>query len=211
MVVIYGSRLMGKTDFVPGLFHVATRFGHIYYLPLIPMASYVVLGQSGENFRGVPITLSAKSILLAWARAGLFVVGVIVSIVAAVSFGDKNMGNPITQCLIAAAIWILFAMSWHKSINRASFNRACAIGNKIGLNAQGMEIIRKVYGEAAMRGFDVKAATAPPTTQQRAVPPPPMARPVRATPVDDGGAIPLEPQMPAPRAKPQSEGQIGLT
>src|SRR5438874_1254623 len=149
MYIVWGSRLMGKTDVVPGLFHVATKFGHVYYLPLIPTASYVVLAQNGESFRGVPITLSVKSILMAWARTALFLVGITMSIWAAVCFGDKKAGDPIMTSLIAAGVWLLFGMSWHKSVNRASFNRACALGNKIGLTAQGMEIIRKVYGEAA--------------------------------------------------------------
>jgi hypothetical protein len=39
MIIVWGSRLYGKVDAVPGLFHVATRFGHIWYLPLIPMGS----------------------------------------------------------------------------------------------------------------------------------------------------------------------------
>jgi len=39
MVIVWGSRLYGKVDVVPGFFHVATRFGHVYYLPLIPTQS----------------------------------------------------------------------------------------------------------------------------------------------------------------------------
>src|SRR4051812_40462081 len=84
MVVIYGSRLMGKVDEVPGLFHVATKFGHINYVPLVPIQSYIVVSHNGNTFRGVPIALSGKSILVGYGRAlaiVLAIIGVIWSVI----------------------------------------------------------------------------------------------------------------------------------
>ena len=44
-----------------------------------------------ESFRGVPITLSVKSILMAWARTALFLVGITMSIWAAVCSDGSQM------------------------------------------------------------------------------------------------------------------------
>src|SRR5438874_13693924 len=90
MYIVWGSKLMGKVDVVPGLFHVATKFGHIYYIPLIPTASFVVLSQDGQGFRGVPIGLSIKSILLAWLRVALLIAAVIASCTVLMLATDKH-------------------------------------------------------------------------------------------------------------------------
>ena len=68
MIVIHGSRLYGKVDRVPGLFHVATRFFHIYYIPLIPLGSTVVVAETKEGWKGIKVGLSLKSILITWGR-----------------------------------------------------------------------------------------------------------------------------------------------
>lgn len=226
MYIVWGSRLMGKTDVVPGLFHVATKFGHIYYLPLIPTGSYVVIGEDSKNFRGVSIGLSFKSIFTAWLRTGLFLVAMGFSVAVLVAAIDEKhkSGSPIEFGVVAAALWFAFGMSWHKVFTRASFNRACELGQIVGLNAQGMERLNKVYGQASSRGFEVAAQKAAPTPQSRAVPA--AQRPVAAAaaaraaaparPVtrqqEDNGSIPLEGETPAPaaRAKPRPSGQIGL-
>src|SRR5262245_57714915 len=66
-MIIVGTRTFGKVDQVPGLFYVATRFGHFDFLPFIPMGSYVFLDDGSQ--RGVPIGTSGKSVLVAWLRA----------------------------------------------------------------------------------------------------------------------------------------------
>jgi hypothetical protein len=225
MYIVYGSRLMGKTDVVPGLFHVATKFGHIYYLPLIPTGSYVVLGEDSKNFRGVSIGLSFRSIFTAWLRVGLFLVAMGFSVAVLVAAIDERhrSGNPIQLGVVAVALWFAFGMSWHKIFTRASYNRACQLGQIVGLNAQAMEILNKVYGQASSRGFEVAASAlkaAPAAAQPRVIPAQRSAS-VSAAPArplarqqKDTGAIPLEPEAPASaptaRAKPRPSGQIGL-
>jgi hypothetical protein len=59
---------------VPGRFHVATEFWHLFFFPLLPLGTHVVLSEEGDRFRGVPIAASAKSMLLAWGRAFLCVI-----------------------------------------------------------------------------------------------------------------------------------------
>ena len=78
MIIIYGQRNCGKVDKVPNLFYVITKFAQIYWLPLIPLGSYIVLegSETDQGFKGVQTSLSFKSILAGWLRAGL-VVGMI--------------------------------------------------------------------------------------------------------------------------------------
>jgi hypothetical protein len=200
MYIVWGSRLMGKVDVVPGLFHVATKFGHLYYIPLIPTGSFVVMSQTGDDFRGVPIGLSAKSILVAWLRAGLFVAAMIASCSILVVATDKHHPSLAGPIAIAVVMWLVFALSWHKFLTRASFTRACRIAEQIGMTAEGMEAIRQIYGMPPSRGFEVKKTTpgahasAPPAMAARPAPPQP-----RRAVVDDGGAIPLEPMSPPPK------------
>jgi len=70
-MIIFGTRYYGKVDEVPGLFHVATRFLHIWFIPLIPLGSILILAKSGNSIHGAKIPLSFKSILIAWLRAAV--------------------------------------------------------------------------------------------------------------------------------------------
>jgi hypothetical protein len=211
MVIVWGSKLYGKVDVVPGFFHVATRFGHVYYLPLIPTQSFVVLGENGKQFQGVPIPMSAKSVFIAWVRAFLFVACISLSIAALVNLQDRDPTAWITCAVMAVGAGVLCGfVSWHKSTTRASLNRACALGELIGLNEAGMAEIYKIYGEAGGRGFEVSPAAAAgrsfPSPMPRPTPVVPMARAARKSP--DLDPIPLEPMpedaapAPAPAARP---------
>ena len=198
MVVIWGSRLYGKVDVVPGFFHVATRFGHIYYLPLIPMKSFVVLGQAGDEFTGVPIPLSFKSILLAWLRAALLLAAIVMTFAALVNLGERDQTLWMYSAAFAATAAVLFGIAtWHRVATRASLHRACALGEAVGLNEEGMAELYKVYGEGAARGFAVTPAgraTPSPATAPRPVVPvaAPAAQPSRAA-RPATAPIPVEP------------------
>src|SRR5262249_42870975 len=72
MAVLFGERLFGKVDVVPGRFHVATNFFHIWFFPFVPFRSYLV-GESGSK----RIPLSLKSVLFAWLRALVILIVVI--------------------------------------------------------------------------------------------------------------------------------------
>jgi hypothetical protein len=71
-MIIYGiNRLFGRTDRIPGLLFVATTFFHIFFIPLIPTGSYLVMEKDdqGDSFRGISIPFSIKSWLYGWCRA----------------------------------------------------------------------------------------------------------------------------------------------
>ena len=87
---IFGTRLFGKVDAVPGLGHVATKFFHINFLPLIPLEGWFVLGQEGNQWRGRAIPMSGKSVLTAWMRFATFCLGVAFLFIAAVRAATKG-------------------------------------------------------------------------------------------------------------------------
>jgi hypothetical protein len=198
MYIVWGSKLMGRCDVVPGLFHVETKFGHIYYLPLIPTASWLVLSKSGKGFRGVPIPLSVKSILLAWARAAFFLAGLIFALIALMMALDKHAENWLLPALGAAAAWGVGAViSYLPLFTRASANRAYQLAQKVGVNQQGYAMIQKIYGQAPPRGFEVRplpatTAAAPPSRLAAAATAAPRAVRRSSPQMLDSAAIPLE-------------------
>ena len=221
MVIVWGSRLYGKVDAVPGFFHVATRFGHVYYLPLIPLQSFVVLGQHGDQFRGIPIRLSGKSVLMAWARAFLLIAACVSAIIALVNMQDRDWTHWGYPAVVAVAAAVLFGMSmWHRSATRASFVRACALGQQIGLIDAGMAELHKCFGDTTGRGFEVApAATAStrsfPSPMPRPTPVVPMAKAAAPNPVPtpaaetDEDTYDLAPD-PAEAPAQRASGELGL-
>ena len=100
MYLFYGISLRGKVDQVPGRFYVATRFFHMFGIPLFPAGTYIVwegsewtgawssefLGvgrfsipvgpwERKGSFKGIRIRFSWKSFFFAWLRTVLVFVG----------------------------------------------------------------------------------------------------------------------------------------
>jgi hypothetical protein len=83
-VLIFGERLGGKVDRVPGLFYVGTMFFHVDYVPLIPLRSYIIFQgtEQGEAFQGKQIKLSSRSVLAGLLRGWLGLVTIIAAAIA---------------------------------------------------------------------------------------------------------------------------------
>jgi hypothetical protein len=148
---IYGSRLYGKVDKVPGLGHVATRFIHIDFVPLIPTGSFLVLAQAGKSFRGVPIPLSFKSIAVTWLRAASLVAGILGAIFTLVGVSDSRHGGglPVPAVLLAiGGIGIFSFLVTHRSATKAGYARAIELGKLVKLNANGFAALAQAYGQA---------------------------------------------------------------
>jgi hypothetical protein len=79
MFILHGTRFYGKVDHVPGLFHVATLFFHLQFIPFIPLGSYLVLecGKHTGRPPGIKMPWSAKSVLVAWMRLLIVVAGTV--------------------------------------------------------------------------------------------------------------------------------------
>lgn len=179
-MIVFGTRFFGKVDVVPNLFHVATNFFHIYYLPLIPTGSMLVLGQSGNHVNGVKIPLSGKSILMAWGRVACVIAMIFFGLGAIVIAGDQETVLAVMFAALSATAILLLVMSYKwKRVSRASYERACGLAQSAGFNAEGMEIIRRAFAMSEqyspIHGFPVvspapAAMTPPPLPQRPAVP-----------------------------------------
>lgn len=191
MLIIWGSRLYGKVDEVPGFGHVATRFAHVWFLPLIPMGSVFVIEQSGNAWRGASVGLSGKSVLAGWLRIWLPLAACVLGIMGVAMLNDRR-GSPaigaveLTAALLAAVGAVLV---WtHRSFTRASYERAREIAERVGLNEEGQVLLELAYGrvgpadaEATLRQLrdDATAMAAlPAQASQMSAPPaaPPVVR-----------------------------------
>jgi hypothetical protein len=147
MYIVWGSRFYGKVDEVPGLCHVATQFGHVYYIPLIPVGTYAVIAEQGDNFQGVPLPLSGKSVLTAWLRAGLVLGGAAALIASAVYFSLPEF-VPGTIFLLLGVLGLgLFYGSYRWSfLTQASYERALQIASILEISKEGMLMLEIAYG-----------------------------------------------------------------
>ena len=146
-MIVWGSGLYGKVDEVPRLFHVATNFGHLYYFPLIPLGTYVILSESEGQFQGVKLPLSGKSIMLAWLR-GLLVIGAIAAVFASFSqFQDDSSAG--IACLVgaAAAIGAVVYSKKARGINQASYERAVQLAELLHVSDEARLMIEVAYGQ----------------------------------------------------------------
>jgi hypothetical protein len=152
MIIIWGSKLYGKTDEVPGLFHVATQFGHLDYLPLIPMGSHLIFEESDDGWRGVPIGFSFKSFLLTWTRTAALI-GMIGMVVASfVTIPDAwQLGNTrevmstLGITLSICSVW--WYLCFGKACRRASYDKAVHLAEKHQLGEQALILIDLHYGQ----------------------------------------------------------------
>src|SRR5262245_51791459 len=92
MIIIWGTRLAGKCDVVPNLFYVRSQYFHVWYIPLIPLKSYLIMHGSENNggFKGRQISMSGKSVLFGWLRTGAVVGGLISVVMMVLSVLDYS-------------------------------------------------------------------------------------------------------------------------
>lgn len=141
MFIHGGVGLYGKVDQVPGLFHVATRFFHLYWVPLIPLKSVVVRERKGgDDQTGTPIGLSGKSIVFAWLRLALLLLGMW-ACVGIIKFGVRLLeGRPLPwprlglACLVAALFFCLLNATYR--FTRAKPLRALELAREVGVTPE---------------------------------------------------------------------------
>lgn len=151
MVVVWGSGNYGKCDEVPGLCHVVTRFGHLYYIPLIPTKSYAVISEDGDGFRGAEIPMSLKSVLLGWLRAAL-VIGLIVGGIATViMFMEPNPSvSPFLPLAGTIAALVVLVTTYRlRFFGLAGRERALQLATHLGLDEEGQQVIEQMYDAMA--------------------------------------------------------------
>lgn len=133
---IVGDGYYGKCDRVPGLFHVKTRFLHIYWMPVVPRESYLVFESSGGQ-QGIAIPLSFRSVLLAWSRMAATLLAVALTLLWVpmflVLFGSMRPGanptiRPIDAIFLLICVTFVVALvarftfrSWNAKPSRAYY------------------------------------------------------------------------------------------
>jgi hypothetical protein len=140
MIIIWGQRLCGRVDEVPGLFHVRTRFFHVYYIPLIPLQSFIILAgsESGSGFKGKPVSMSFKSVLAGWLRGGSVVgaiVGAIVAVVNACQLGGPEHDEAVMWLVVSVVLLLGCVGGYALSLllAKASYERALQMGEELGI------------------------------------------------------------------------------
>jgi hypothetical protein len=112
MIVVFGSTFYGKVESVPGVCHVATRFLHLFFVPLFPTGAWLVIDKRERAEGGAEaIKLPAMhwgSVGLGWLRFFLLVAGFVFAIVAATKIGlDRPWSQ--TAPVIAGAVLCVVA------------------------------------------------------------------------------------------------------
>ena len=148
MMIHFGSRPYGTCDVVPELFYVATWFGHLNYIPLIPLQSNIVLGRNGNEYQVFPIPLDFKSICLTWMRLGSFVAAAACLIASLVWIGDKG---PTDNALVAMLFTFFFGFFYayfmiYPRQTKPPYERACKIAQMVRLNEKGWAALNVLYG-----------------------------------------------------------------
>ena len=163
MVIVWGSVNAGKVDEVPGgMFHVVTRFGHVYYVPMIPLGSFIVLEKMSDgSFNGAPIPLSFKSILAGWIRGGS-IVAMIGAVVGTVIMTLDKTAPPLGWVLpvligVVAAV-ALFLSYKLKIFTEASYERARELATYVGMNETGLLMLEVTYGRLNASQADAELA-----------------------------------------------------
>lgn len=137
-MVIFGKRLFGQADRVPGLFSVRTQFFHVNFVPLVPLASFLVFEEKGSSSpRGIELkNLRWNSVLLAWVRTPLWIACAVGSILGLVTGGgiqhDWHTGAPLLAVSLAAGA------AWYATyrFSAASFERATELARAASLPPQ---------------------------------------------------------------------------
>ena len=158
MTILVGFRLCGKTDEVPGLGFVATRFVHCNFFPLIPtFESFFVTSGEGildqRSFQGTPVPLSYKSLLLAYWRGvawplalcSLFLSGIGVALLVDARI-DELLRMAGSVCLLSG---LALALSYSGPMRRASWERARSLASQIGVSRAEAITLAASYGRLA--------------------------------------------------------------
>jgi hypothetical protein len=138
MFVIHGYGMYGKVDRVPGLFHVATRFLHLYWMPVVPLQSYVVPENELGRVAGKAVAVGVrwKSVLMAWVRLTLVVGGCAVfPLILAVSLQElpPNVRPVLTLCILCLPLISLGLLAWSYRIRWARPERALELASLAGV------------------------------------------------------------------------------
>jgi hypothetical protein len=126
--IVWGSRLYGRV-WVFARTHVATRFGHVWYFPLLPSGgSFLVVPLEGQGEGAIPIRLDLRSVLSVYVTAW----GGLATLIAALAVGSDRFGalGGVGVVAVGAAV-ILFARKKLASMSLDERARRVAVNDVI--------------------------------------------------------------------------------
>jgi hypothetical protein len=111
MIVVYGSMLLGKVREM-GTTSVVTRFAHLYYLPLVPTETHLVLERLPNNrFHSVPLPMNAASVFCGYARVWgpiVFAIGLVMLAAAHENVAEILTGLSVLSAGMVSAYFAYF-------------------------------------------------------------------------------------------------------
>ena len=144
--------------------HVVTKFAHLYYIPLVPLDTQFVVTDYGGKWHGTSLGLNAKSVLLAWLRAGLLVASVFAIISTFAIAGDvKPNKELVAVCAVISAVLVAacLAVNFMKPFRQASYTRAKDLSIIMGFSDEAKVLVDLVYNviseQEAERRYDALA------------------------------------------------------
>ena len=157
--IVWGTRMMGKVDAVPGVGHVATKFFYLQYVPLIPVETYLVFREVGEQIHGVQIPFSPKSILVAWLRTGCVVAAVGLCIAGVIAISERHRADG-AICFVGAALLVgAFIYSYYFGpICRAGYNRAMDLARRANVGPEQFLALEISYGRMSADQAELELA-----------------------------------------------------
>lgn len=133
--MILGTRFLGKTDAVPGVFYVHTKFFHINFIPLCPMKTLLFVGPT----QAVAIPESGRSIAAAWTRYLGVIVALVSSVFCFALLSDYSDGYfdwiglwVAAVVLLLLSFWLIYFGFWGKQLNYATYERASELCSHLG-------------------------------------------------------------------------------
>ncbi|WP_010584565.1 hypothetical protein [Schlesneria paludicola] len=143
--IIAGQQLCGRVDDVPGTCYVVTRFMHLYYIPLIPLSSWLVPygTESKAEAEWLRIRLSAKSILVGWLQGFLVLFGLLNLGWGAVRMyaprgAVANATNGVMNLMLGVSCLVAFLLFTIRPL-RAGQVRANELRARLGLEVEAVE------------------------------------------------------------------------
>ena len=166
MILIYGHRLYGRMAKFAGTC-VAARFIHLYYLPLIPIGSFLVLGPAGDGQdRVIKIGFHWGSIGLTYLRtASVAAVALaIFSIVNATRYGAQSADIGVAAAAVLLAAGLIY-LAWsrlgrlgveHKAQRSVYYDCVGTFADVAHLGPAREQMRDKLLGELRLRGDEQK-------------------------------------------------------
>jgi len=152
MLLIYGVQKMGSVDQVDNLFSVKTNFIHIYYVPLLPIGTHLVL-KSGES---VSLGLNLKSIFTAYFRFACFLAFIIG--VGGVAISSSPLFY-LSMLAIGIALFILSCLL--KGWGKATYEKACWLVKRADLGPRVETHVEYAFGNLSEKEFQTEASLFP--------------------------------------------------